>query len=362
MKRNISDLLDTLTPETVELDTHTPLSSRRIKELTMSKITKTHQGRRLGFRLLLIAAVIATLTVSVFAAENIMSYDNWFSDFFSGKEVVADISESQLELMESSITPINQSVTSGGYTVTLENAVTDGFLAYFTFRVDAPFWKTLDGIHYGFETVPLDVFGESNGEGDVNVRSGGWELLEDEDPTDNSVRILLQMDVNNPAYMTSALTDGQEKIITLSGLTEYYSGDISPQVIAEGDWEFTFRLSDATLLTQEVEMLSSPVRCTGWRMSGQNFFEVAVKVTSFRLRALTATLVYEKPLTGTWQGINLDAIYVVLKDGSRIRAGFSSSIPIDDTYECTYHFDVPISFADVDYVEFGGGDRAYMPQ
>ena len=45
MKRRISDLLEGIREDTVELNTQTPLASNRIKELTMSKINsekKTH--------------------------------------------------------------------------------------------------------------------------------------------------------------------------------------------------------------------------------------------------------------------------------------------------------------------------------
>ena len=40
MKRRISDLLEDIRDDTVELSSETPLSSQRIKELTMSKINK----------------------------------------------------------------------------------------------------------------------------------------------------------------------------------------------------------------------------------------------------------------------------------------------------------------------------------
>ena len=42
MKRDISDMLDTYVDEGIRLDTITPLSSSRIKELTMGKIQKTY--------------------------------------------------------------------------------------------------------------------------------------------------------------------------------------------------------------------------------------------------------------------------------------------------------------------------------
>lgn len=361
MKRNISDLMEHIAPEEICLQGDTPLDPQRIREMTMKQIQTKKPIRRWGTRLLLAAVLTVLLTMSVFAAENIMTYDDWFRDFFSNKEVVADISENQLSLLESSITPINQSVTSNGYAVTLETAITDGYVAYFTFRVDAPEGVVLDKPRYNFREVPLDIFGEDIDDGDITVRTGGWRTLDNPDPTDNTVRLLLEVSINDPANMDSALTDKAEKTITLNT----FLGDAGPEspaeIQAEGEWTFTFTLPDTDPVTQEVEMLSSPVRCTARRQSGQHSFDIAVQVTSFRLRALTATLVCEEPLTGFWEGIMLDPIYVVLKDGSRVLARFSTGSYQDGVCVSNMEFDIPISFADVDYIEFPGGDRAYMP-
>ncbi len=361
MKREVSDLMEYITPEDFSLGDN-PLDAARIKELTMRKIEKKPKHiQRWGVRLLLAAVLTVLLTMSVFAAENIMTYDNWFRDYFSGKEVVADISKNQLTLLDSGLTPINQSVTSGGYTVTLESAITDGYVAYFTFRVDAPEGVVLDGKRYIFDDVPLDIFGEGINDGKTTIRGGGWEELEDANPSDGTICMLLEMSISDPGGTVSALTNQEEKTITLHKLLVDTGAESAPETVAEGEWRFTFTLPDTDPLTQQVEMLSSPVRCTGRRLAGRHFVDTAVKVTSFRLRALTATMFYEKPLTGTWGGVFLDTIYVVMKDGSRVQARFSSGTYDGDICICTMEFDVPISFADVDCIEFPGGDKAYMP-
>ena len=328
----------------------------------MKQIEKKRPHRRWGMRLLLAAALTVLLTVSVFAVENIMTYDNWFRDYFSGKEVVADISENQLALLESSITPIDQSVTSNGYTVTLETAITDGYVAYFTFLVDAPEGVALDKSRYLFREMPLEIFGEDIDDGKIHVRGGSWRTLEDTDSTDNSVRLLLDISINDPAGMSAALTDKSEKTIVLNT----FLADIGPEspfeIQAEGEWRFNFTLPDTDLTTQVVEMLSSPIRCSARRQKGQHNYDIAVQITSFQLRALTATLVVEEPLTGFWEGVVLDPIYVVLKDDGRVLARFTDGSYQDGVCVTNMEFDVPISFVDVDYIEFPGGDKAYMPQ
>ena len=79
MKRRISDLLDGYQDSSVELTCGTPLSSERIRELTMSKIQyKEKKTKRLGFRLLAVAAMIATMVVTAVAAEAVFGAGDWF--------------------------------------------------------------------------------------------------------------------------------------------------------------------------------------------------------------------------------------------------------------------------------------------
>ena len=67
MKRIISDLLNAYSDPDVTLETQTPLSSERIKELTMSKIKErtAPRKRRITFRVMMAAAIIVALAVSV---------------------------------------------------------------------------------------------------------------------------------------------------------------------------------------------------------------------------------------------------------------------------------------------------------
>ena len=79
MKRRISDMLDGYPENTVNLEQSTPLSSERIKELTMSKINqKEKKSRRIGVKLLALAAAISMLGVTAFAAEEIWGAGDFF--------------------------------------------------------------------------------------------------------------------------------------------------------------------------------------------------------------------------------------------------------------------------------------------
>ena len=78
MKKRISDLMDCIHDADYELNQETPLSSQRIKELTMNKITNKRKSRHIGFRVLVAAAVIAALTITAAATSEILGAGEWF--------------------------------------------------------------------------------------------------------------------------------------------------------------------------------------------------------------------------------------------------------------------------------------------
>ena len=116
MKRRISDMLDRIPAENIDLDQSTPLSSQRIKELTMMKIEHKEKKRgRIGVRILALAAAISMLGVTAFAAEEIFGAGDFFRSILGiqlqeSKDHAADnnldvtyaesISEEQVESMK----------------------------------------------------------------------------------------------------------------------------------------------------------------------------------------------------------------------------------------------------------------------
>lgn len=84
MKKRISDMMDCMECTDLELNQETPLSSHRIKELTMSKITNKRNKRRIGYRVLVAVAVITALTATVFATGYAAG---WFEDFLGTRFV-----------------------------------------------------------------------------------------------------------------------------------------------------------------------------------------------------------------------------------------------------------------------------------
>ena len=166
MKRNISDLMDHYRGELPELQSHTPLSSQRIKELTMGKITKKEKkSKRIVFRVLVAVAIIASLSMTVLAAEDVFDVGSWFRDILNlqlqadksigdalGVEVQDSVSDGQLEVINDlgqGFQP--QTQTDQGTTVTLQAAYGADYILHLLFHVEAPKGTVLpDGIVYDF--------------------------------------------------------------------------------------------------------------------------------------------------------------------------------------------------------------------
>lgn len=143
MNKKISDLLDGYEDGGVELSGETPLSSARIKELTMKRITHGEKAdlRRVPFRLLAAAAAIAALTMTVFTAARMLGAGDLMAGLFEwwgGKPLNA----TQVETLNSMGHVFDGSeqfsVTSNGATMTPVAALADEDAYYLRLRVEAP--------------------------------------------------------------------------------------------------------------------------------------------------------------------------------------------------------------------------------
>lgn len=352
MKRNISDLMDHLPGAQVEIECSAPLSSRRIEEMTMKKIMKQKtKRRRIGFRLLAAAAIIGALALSSVAAYN---YGGWFQNFFAARNDDY-LSDDQLAVLEERILELDQRVADSGYAVTLESVVSDGTNTYLKFTVEALDGSVMDGDYYYFAPFHIDIPEPPEESNMVRSVSAGWNHATDEDKTDNTAPLL--MDVNSSA----GSVPGEMWTLKLSSLVESRGmGDSTVDtVLAEGTWEFEFSLPDEDGTRTELDMLTEPVT-----IRAQTYLEsssipdktVEVSMTAFTLRPLSAFCTYEYT-----EGLKVEPVTVVLKDGTVITAGFSAASmdPDTATVQHTFRFETPIPLEQVDYVEFPGGVKIY---
>lgn len=321
-----------------------------------------HTPRLSGRKLWLAAAVIALLLLLVgcavvYVVSNADWYANrWYTKFFSGEPstaAVEDLTESQQEIWEHGLVRIDQSVTCNGYTITLESGISDGYRMLVKSRIDAPEGIILDADNY-FMRFTTDMQLPNVPNGNLALGSYGSEPLPDDNPNDGTISQLLEFILQPSKGSDFSMTDGTMWTITFQSIqTEDSSGEnFKLKTICEGTWEFNITFSDDLLVTQSFELLDNPVRCSAVRSLGSSRFPLKVKVTSFELRALSAAVRYNKPLTGFWDNVQLNPIYLVMKDGTRIEAHFKTFINRGDHAECLYLFDRPVSAEDVAYVDF----------
>ncbi len=331
---------------------------RRVMQ--MGKGKETAQVGWKNCRVAILAALMA-LILSSCAAKAIMGTDNWIHKFFSegteeGEELI--MTENQKKILEEGLVNVGQCATSNGYTVTLISAITDGYMAYMKFQVDAPEETVLAGEHYQFKEMPTEIFGEKTSDAEHTGLGGSWEKLDDEDPNDNRLLLLLKMHIQNPEWLTkSFLENNTEYTIELNTLERFDEAEKCMEMVAEGEWRFTFSFGENTIMEDEVEILSKPVRCNGYLFKHTIQFDVSVNMTSFKLRSMGATAFYDDPWYCSGMEINLESPYVVLKDGTKVEAGVRTQSNRDGSVEVTFVLDMPISLEDVDYVDFPGGRK-----
>ncbi len=302
--------------------------------------------------LISVVTVICLLTTIVYAAESTPHSGNWFNQFLgkapSETEVV--LTQNQQAILDQGVVHFDQSMTHNGYTITLESGISDGRRALFTFRVDAPDGVVFKANQYGL-LLETNMKLPDSSEGNYGLGYCGGSILEDDNPNDNSILFLKEYCVQLPIDAEYSTAEGNTWSFHITGIQEY--GVSANVLIAEGSWDFTVKFSDNSMVTKFVELLEQPVKCSAKRYLRDWKFNIQAKVTSFQLGTLSATVLYNRPFAGFWDGVMLDnPIYLVMNDGSKVQATFRMSVNRKRYEECMYVFDRPVSFADVAYVEF----------
>ncbi|MDY4581242.1 MAG: DUF4179 domain-containing protein [Candidatus Faecousia sp.] len=283
MKRRISDLLEGIREDTVELNTQTPLSSNRIKELTMSKINsekKTHNTKRIAFRILVAAAAISLLTVTAFAAENVFGAGDWFRDIL-GNRLEEDRKTVQQEglditlpetVSQEQIDVVNElgqvfeetSITSEGTTMTLTAAYADANVIHLYFQAEAPEGTVLpDGILYQFYDYNAENWNILELPQGAPYELSGYnvevEALPDSDPTDN--RKDFHVTIYTQSGMEMQFNDGVSKLYHITGIYEQVvdmNGDEDGYVpLAPGSFTFDIGIAnEAKVVELDVDGLT----------------------------------------------------------------------------------------------------------
>lgn len=416
MKRRISDLLNGIQDDTVEISSETPLSPQRIKELTMSKINKekkTTSGKRIVFRILVAAAAVSLMTLTALAAENLFGAGDWFRDIL-GKRLEEDkqfvqqeglditlpetISQEQIQVVSDLGKVFEEtSIKSEGTTMTLTDAYADANIIHLYFQAEAPEGTVLpDGILYDFydynaenwnilelpEGAPYELSGYQ-----VDV-----EALPDENPADN--RKDFHVAIQTQSGMEMKFNDGVSKLYHITGIYEQVvnmNGDEDGYVcLAPG--EFTFDIGIANE-AKAVELNVAGLTYGGHKtrtwthdspckefcqenLTGQTDPETGLPIHAESWDyTVTPKRLAISPLSADWEcGYTCSdervsfvlSFRVVMKDGSSPLMEDGGDLQGEGWGSGTKYFSTPIDLEQVDYIlvgdpEINSTHKVYLP-
>ena len=339
MTKLISDLLDTYSNPNIELNNKTPLSSERIKDLTMNKIHVEPKYKNTHFirRLFIAVAILSVFVVTVFAAGNAAE---WFKNFFEMRSEKT-LTDDQLAFIDNNAMTVAQGKTINGYTVMLDSYLNDGSTLYAKIRIQAPENKYLPkGAFYMYDLCK----GDSNFFQSRLCGSSQWRLIAD---ASNEKTYLLTYTAEQGRSLEGAT-------LVLWDLIAYGEGDNADILLAEGTWEFDLLTPDA----QELHLLKSPV--SGVKAINSNG-DVEVTLSAAVLRAMGLQVQVDMTEELSFTNVEIAYAKAVMKDGSEEILNYSGNSELRENGEmiCWYYFDVDgiLNLDEVVCIEFPDGTQ-----
>lgn len=303
-------------------------------------IPQRKQKGRTVLRFLMLAALIASLVMTAFAASETV---NWFKEYFA-RYSPTGLTPNQITFIDENTTAISQSQTCNGYTVSVESAFSDGSEGIIKLKLIAPEDVTLWATNFfpGNEWVLIP-----NGEEHLTQRNGGWYCyIDDTMPNVAEITCYIRENIGKRSHWTMRIEDIYGTYEENIGQNDYRQWT---ELLAEGVWEFQIEFSNAGF--QEIELLNEPISGrVNVGLNKDSYHDVLIM--SFVLRAMTAEITYEyiAPFHGAG---DFDPIYVVMKDGSE-----HMLLPTSGSPACSkYHFAAPIILSDVDHVRMPDGTK-----
>ena len=298
-------------------------------------------------RIILLAALIATLTLSAFAAEEI---SNWFMAYFSR---YSELSENQIAFIEENTTDQPQSQTYGGYTITVESAISDGNNGFIKLKLTAPEHVVLDADMY-YPGNPEYLTSEETVD-ELTMASLGCSMVEDDDDLENTVSLMINLGgfVRNRTQWRLYITKIEGTYFENPGTDDFRQWE---ETVAVGFWDFDITFSETG--KEELEFITEPVPGQVNISLGDPLYK-DVYITSLKLRALSAEIRYEYVEPEIINGEpripagEFDPIYVVMKDGTEVWMVNQSGYPGG----LTFQFLSPIVLENVSHVLLPDGTK-----
>ena len=350
MKQNISNLMNHIPLEDLGIYGETPLSSQRIKELTMKKLKKEKCKRR-SLRIFLIAAIIASLGITAVAADRIWGV--------SGVRVGSFNEDLQVEAVDT-IDTLGASfpggITNNGATITPISVLGDDTYFHLHLRVEAPEGVTLpDGKVYQFsgmgagQGIALDVPNNAYKDKSSEVKV---ETLPDDDPTDNVKGFMVRWYCVDQ-YVDLRFNDGISKILRISGLW-VQTEDGSYQQLFTGDFAFDIG-------RYELVELAKP-EVAGLSVLADNG-EDTLTLQTMTVSPLSISYTYQGDFSESTKYPVADFV-IVMRDGSEVGTenGPVRHDMLNQEYGGSVQFDQAISLDQIDYILFGDHKIEVVPE
>ena len=368
------------------------------------------QIKRLSTRKMwLIAAVIALTLLLVGCA---VAYANgWFQQIFSARSETP-LSSEQIQYIQNNEQIVGQSQTKKDWTVDLKSTICDGRTGYLVFQITAPDDvdleqylnpPTLDDkrLSMGNDSASrkaaysLAVASIGTVDSERNywyLASGDWVVDGDGQP--NTVLFCMtirceKMDPNKPMLLEDPFGKDVSFRIRLMGITleyknqelqreieEKYAGQtyivdgeeaaglFCSDILTDEEWNFDITFNSDN---QFIELIAKPVfaQAKVWRYADEKQWDTVdsleeVQISSFRVTPFGANISYvPKPdVIGISPriGENVEnAIYAVMKDGSRIQLNLTGN---NDT---VLQAETPIVLSQLDYILLEDGTKLFAP-
>ncbi len=138
----------------------------------------------------------------------------------------------QEELLSSAAMVVDKELTDQGTTLHVRQVVADRYSALVLMDLTAPEGTVLDGDYY---SLGKSVKATAPDGSKMDGWGTGWELLEDEDPTDNHISLLLNVNTIDGDFNFL----GAKLTLDFEGL---YDSNVDGKLLAEGRWKCTVTL------------------------------------------------------------------------------------------------------------------------
>lgn len=368
------------------------------------------QIKRLSTRKMwLIAAVIALTLLLVGCAVAYAS--GWFQQIFAARSETP-LSSEQIQYIQNNEQIVGQSQTKNDWTVDLKSTICDGRTGYLVFQITAP--DDVDLEQYlnppTLDDKRLSMGNDSASRkaayslavasiGTVDSERNYWYLdsgdwIVDGDGQPNTVLFCMtirceKMDPNKPMLLEDPFGKDVSFRIRLMGITleyknqelqreieEKYAGQtyivdgeeaaglFCSDILTDEEWNFDITFDSDN---QFIELITKPVfaQAKVWRYADEKQWDTVdsleeVQISSFRVTPFGANISYApKPDAigiSPRIGENVEnAIYAVMKDGSRIQLNLTGN---NDT---VLQAETPIVLSQLDYILLEDGTKLFAP-